>query len=630
MTRAGLLLSGFFFSSLLWSFVGAKFIVERHSLTVTSPENIKGTYESAIANFGIPQYGGSMAGNVVYPAVDRDACSAYTDGGHNFKTGAGELPKVVLVDRGNCFFTTKVWDAQLAGASAVLVADDKDESLITMDAPEEDPDTEKFINNITIPSALVQKNTSDAIKAAIAKGEMVNVNLDWREALPHPDERVEYEFWTNSNDECGPKCDMQAQFVKDFKGLAQTMEQGGYTQFRPHYITWYCPNAYIESKQCKSQCINNGRYCAPDPEQDFDVGYDGKDVVVENLRELCVYKQANETGKPWIWWDYVTDFKLRCTMAEKNYNTECAEKVLSSLGLDVRRIRDCVGDPTKDVENPLLKAEQEAQVGTGDRSDVTILPTLVINQKQYRGKLDAKAVLKALCSGFLETTDPPQCLGAEVETNECLVNNGGCWQGYNHTACKDTFRGKVCECPKDVVSGITFIGDGYTKCEPAGPGRCLVNNGGCWQEDHNGEHFTACKDDLAGTGCKCPPGFSGDGSTCVDIDECAAGSNVCKCPSCRCKNTFGSFDCSCANDMVYLTAQDTCISQHGGGSSSEPSWWAVTLIVFACLGVVGVGSYVVYKYRIRSYMDSEIRAIMAQYMPLDSQNEPIRAHEDAA
>jgi hypothetical protein len=28
------------------------------------------------------------------------------------------------------------------------------------------------------------------------------------------------------------------------------------------------------------------------------------------------------------------------------------------------------------------------QVGTGDRGDVTILPTLVINQRQYRGQCD--------------------------------------------------------------------------------------------------------------------------------------------------------------------------------------------------------------------------------------------------
>ena len=35
---------------------------------------------------------------------------------------------------------------------------------------------------------------------------MEKVNLDWREALPHPDDQVEYELWTNSNDEYDPKC----------------------------------------------------------------------------------------------------------------------------------------------------------------------------------------------------------------------------------------------------------------------------------------------------------------------------------------------------------------------------------------------------------------------------------------
>ncbi|KAL2549558.1 Vacuolar-sorting receptor 1 [Forsythia ovata] len=119
---------------------------------------------------------------------------------------------------------------------------------------------------------------------------MVNINLDWREALPHPDEWVEYEFWTNSNDECGPKCESQI------------------------------------DKQCKSQCINHGRYCAPDPEQDFCKGYDGKDVVVQNLHQACFFKIANESGKPWLWWDYVTDFVVRCPMKEKKYTKDCADQ----------------------------------------------------------------------------------------------------------------------------------------------------------------------------------------------------------------------------------------------------------------------------------------------------------------
>lgn len=80
-----------------------------------------------------------------------------------------------------------------------------------------------------------------------------------------------------------------------------------------------------------------------------------------------------------------------------------------------------------------------------------------------------------------------------METNECLDNNGGCWEdkSANITACKvlliflgrisvisinlinlqDTFRGKVCVCP--IVDGVRFKGDGYSHCERKCSGHLL-------------------------------------------------------------------------------------------------------------------------------------------------------------
>ena len=70
-----------------------------------------------------------------------------------------------------------------------------------------------------------------------------------------------------------------------------------------------------------------------------------------------------------------------------------------------------------------------------------------------------------------------------------------------------------------------------------------------------------------------------------------------------------------------MKEHDTCISK---SAATQVGWNFLWVILFG-LVAAGIAGYAVYKYRIRSYMDSEIRAIMAQYMPLDNQGE-IHSH----
>ena len=53
-----------------------------------------------------------------------------------------------------------------------------------------------------------------------------------------------------------------------------------------------------------------------------------------------------------------------------------------------------------------------------------------------------------------------------------------------------------------------------------------------------------CTESADGTSCACNPGYSGDGDTCDDINECALGTHTCS-EFADCTNTVGGFSCSC-------------------------------------------------------------------------------------
>ena len=82
-------------------------VVEKNSVSVTAPEALKGKYECAIGNFGVPQYGGTLQGWVVYPKNNRDGCEEFEVSFKSHKSG--ERPNFVLIDRGGDFMALFLW-----------------------------------------------------------------------------------------------------------------------------------------------------------------------------------------------------------------------------------------------------------------------------------------------------------------------------------------------------------------------------------------------------------------------------------------------------------------------------------------------------------------------------------------
>ena len=265
------------------------------------------TYSHSEALFGVPAYGGGVQARVYYPS----------DPNPNVNTGCTPLASettppnsVIVLDRGGpagCTFTSKVLNAQRAGAVGAIIVDSIGVCFKTADCPRgsdacrgcplyqtstqcqcdlpvmADDGSGSLVN---IPSFLVGRDDGAAIKVAATDASKNRppkaiAALKWD--IPDADGRAAMAMWQDSNDI------VAYQFRDSFKPYIPYLE--GSVDFVAHYLILDgraegCNGFY----DCGNQCINGGYYCAADPDGDVTKGVSGADVVVENLRQICVWQ----------------------------------------------------------------------------------------------------------------------------------------------------------------------------------------------------------------------------------------------------------------------------------------------------------------------------------------------------
>lgn len=137
-----------------------------------------------------------------------------------------------------------------------------------------------------------------------------------------------------------------------------------------------------------------------------------------------------------------------------------------------------------------------------------------------------------LCSdiidGFLcRTKLEDACQGHEVSQPTVFLNVKGCSRGPCEHDCKDVPGGYECYCFHHYIP------------DSKNPRSCTL---------HCGRQRCPAVDDMGYD--MCPEGYmkvdSEEGAVCEDIDECTMSWEA----NCECKNTFGSFECSCTEGFV--------------------------------------------------------------------------------
>lgn len=340
--------------------------------------------------------------------VDVDyACKPLTD--IEISVDSIDAVPIVLVDRGNCTFVTKVRNVQKIGGKVALIVNDQEDDNIIFGLM--DDGTGK---DIQIPGILISKKEGEIIKNYIRwaniqkdKNSITNniiINIDNR-----PEEKL--------TDIADMTLNFMANDKKIYKLLTQLKSnkdifEGNQINFVPNYVTIQHSD-YNKSQTSNNDCFCNGRYCSYSHNvygDSFLNDIKAEDVLIESIRQKCVYSLAyKKYNSHNIYWTYMTEFHANC-LSKNNFDLSCSRSVVKSIDPEILfDIEKCYLDSFE--KNPKEQPGHYTQtclknsVLEQDRLTVSpkfkeALPIINVNNHTFYGSWSSDHILQAVCANL--------------------------------------------------------------------------------------------------------------------------------------------------------------------------------------------------------------------------------------
>lgn len=370
----------------------------------------RGKIFGSTSTFGAPFYGDRVLGRLAWGESigNQSHCTdddyeipplSQTAGRSDFDQK--RLINIIMVRRGSCSFTTKVKVAAKKGAHAVVIVDRDNSELSSKDMANIIVADDGYGGNIHIPSILISKQDGNKLIRAIKQNALSPVVVELAWDLPM-DSVVTMDLWMSS---ASRESNI---FLKEFAAKRRTLNQ--VMAFNPHYAVFSMDSSdpAVYSGICSD---DTGEFCAEDPDGAGDVT--GKDVLDENVRQLCIHENTKVARKSpddisnvahvvefaGKYWEYMEKYLDSCpldgTSPEDKFGKACSVKVMRQIGIDPDEIITCA----MTTKNEKLRKERRNQAWSPR--------AMRINGWRYSGMLNADLVTRAVCSGFIH--QPVEC-----------------------------------------------------------------------------------------------------------------------------------------------------------------------------------------------------------------------------
>ena len=369
-------------------------IIKPNTITIKSPPllislfNNEKNLDLEYATFGIIPYRFSARGEILISNEDNNlSCKKHTKPiDYNSKIIKTNF-KILLVKRGECTFVTKARNAQEAGANMLIIIDDVSSNIHNYIIADDGTGYD-----IHIPTAMISKEDGEKIFNYIIENKNINVYVDVDFSIKNS-RFIELETFFSSSEK--KAYELLIHLSEYFSEFDQQIN------YKPRYVTHRSPS-YSENNRNKiSNCVSGGLYCYF-PKQTT-VVQDGELIILEDLRQKCIFNEAIKLNNIQIFFNYIENFYMSCVNINKpDFSENCSNTEIKNAGLNIDQINNCIANSfgvskfsntMLQNDNNILSEDYESQ----SKYYLNSFPAVVINKKPIEGIIKESKIIEQIC-----------------------------------------------------------------------------------------------------------------------------------------------------------------------------------------------------------------------------------------
>ena len=298
--------------------------------------------------------------------------------------------KILLAYIGSCPIIQKARNAQSAGASMLVLINNNDQDIESVILEEDGAQSD-----IKIPVGLISLTNGRIMQNYILSNPQNRVMVEINFQEKKPKKKIELKFFFSSS---------ELRAYEMINNITSYIDKyNDQVEFIPIYVTHQIPSYDEKTAKRELNCVTKGKYCYFPKETT--ITQDGERILLESLRQKCMYQKSIELKKIKYYYQYLDYFHKNCLLVPTpRFNDRCSKQNLDIMGFGVDYLDECIANSFGvrtllsstyiDNENTIFKNDYDEIL----KYKLTSFPAVVVDDKPIEGIIKEYKIAEALCS----------------------------------------------------------------------------------------------------------------------------------------------------------------------------------------------------------------------------------------